>query len=64
MTIKGDSRSMPTTEPQWVEEMHQHFSETGSFRAADLQRVLGDPRDTVTMSAETAEVTLSRISKR
>jgi hypothetical protein len=31
--------------PKWVEEMHDHFRRTGFYRAEDLQRVLGDPRD-------------------
>jgi hypothetical protein len=33
--------------PRWVAEMHDHFRKTGTYRVQDLQRVLGDPRDSV-----------------
>jgi hypothetical protein len=32
-----------STAPQWVEEMRMHYAATGSYRAADLMRLLGDP---------------------
>ena len=34
-------------EPDWVEAMHGYFQQHGIYRAQDLQRVLGDPRDHV-----------------
>jgi hypothetical protein len=35
-----------SSEPaKWVVEMHGHFQQSGSYRAVDLKRVLGDPRD-------------------
>jgi hypothetical protein len=37
----------------WVAEMHRHFQRTGAYRADDLQRVLGDPRDGVEVEATT-----------
>jgi hypothetical protein len=27
----------------WVEEMHRHYQETGTYRAEDIRKVLGDP---------------------
>jgi hypothetical protein len=44
---------MPTNQqpPEWVTEMHEHYQKTGAFRAADLERVLGDPRDAVEINA-------------
>jgi len=33
--------------PKWVSEMHEHFRQHGFYRAEDLQRVLGDPRECV-----------------
>lgn len=37
--------------PQWVEEMHRYFRENGFYRTEDLQRVLGDPRESVHIQA-------------
>jgi hypothetical protein len=33
--------------PEWVRAMHAHFNLTGTYRASDIQRVLGDPRKSV-----------------
>ena len=38
---------MQDERPQWVKAMHAHFQETGTYRASDIQRVLGDPRKSV-----------------
>ena len=46
--------------PQWVQEMHTHFRENGYYRAKDLQRVLGDPRECVQGQASTDLMQLSR----
>lgn len=32
-----------TPPPKWLLEMHDHYAETGAFRAEDILRVLGDP---------------------
>lgn len=39
--------------PKWVEDMHEHFRETGFFRSEDLQRVLGDQLERVELPAST-----------
>lgn len=31
--------------PEWVKDMHDYYQKTGLYRAEDLNRVLGDPRD-------------------
>jgi hypothetical protein len=33
----------------WLREMQSHFSRTGFYRPEDLNRVLGDPRQGVSM---------------
>ena len=30
-------------EPDWIREMREYFAKTGTFRAEDLRRLLGDP---------------------
>ena len=40
-------------DPQWVEDMHAHYRETGTYRPSDLQRVLGDPLQSVQIDAHT-----------
>jgi hypothetical protein len=37
-------------EPEWVREMKEHYAKTGTYRAEDVRRVLGDPRRGVEMS--------------
>jgi hypothetical protein len=32
---------------EWIQKMHDHFRQKGFYRAEDLQRVLGDPREHV-----------------
>jgi len=58
----GDSIYIPPTSvpPKWVEEMHEHFRENGFYRAEDITRVLGDPRECVEVRATTD---LSQFSK-
>ena len=46
--------------PQWVIEMREYFQRTGVYRPEDLQRVLGDPRDSVQVQLDTGRVLLSR----
>jgi hypothetical protein len=31
--------------PEWVKDMHDYYQQTGLYRARDLNRILGDPRD-------------------
>ena len=40
----------PDTRPQWVRSMHVHFHEKGYYRAEDLARLVGDPRQSVSVS--------------
>ncbi|HEV8621126.1 MAG TPA: hypothetical protein VGQ79_08900 [Nitrospiraceae bacterium] len=61
------SRRIPKTQPverllppQWVQDMHKHFGENGFYRAEDLQRVLGDPRESVQVKASNDLLQLSR----
>jgi hypothetical protein len=36
-----------TRSPEWVNEMRDCYRRTGLYRAGDLNRVLGDPREQV-----------------
>lgn len=36
----------------WVKAMQDHFHRTGNFRAEDVRRVLGDPRQHVEVRAD------------
>lgn len=69
MTTKKALRKKPSPEkhlpeksppPQWVQEMHNYFRENGFYRTEDLQRVLGDPRESVTVKSS---VDLMQMSK-
>jgi hypothetical protein len=33
--------------PEWVSEMREYYRRTGLYRAGDLNRVLGDPREQI-----------------
>jgi hypothetical protein len=35
----------------WVSGMRQHFQQTGYYRVEDLDRLLGDPRQSVEISS-------------
>jgi hypothetical protein len=35
----------------WVRGMRLHFQQTGYYRASDLERLLGDPRQSVEVEA-------------
>ena len=50
------------SDPRWVVEMRDHFQRTGLYRAEDLQRVLGDPRDSVQVQIDTGRVLYSRFT--
>lgn len=51
----GEESSAQSTEsePRWVTEMHEHFQRTGFYRPQDIQRVLGDPRESVEIRLDT-----------
>jgi len=40
-----------TQQAPWVTHMVQHFQATGYYRAEDLERLLGDPRESVEVTA-------------
>jgi hypothetical protein len=49
-TNKGNKGGLPVQDdktPEWVKAMHAHYNQTGTYRAVDIQRVLGDPRKSV-----------------
>jgi hypothetical protein len=33
--------------PEWISEMREYYRRTGLYRAGDLNRVLGDPREQI-----------------
>jgi hypothetical protein len=39
--------------PQWIEDMHEHYRQEGFYRSEDLQRVVGDPRECISVEAST-----------
>jgi hypothetical protein len=43
----GSSAAADAPAPKWVQEMHEHFRQTGAYRAEDLDRVLGNTRECV-----------------
>ncbi len=49
--------------PEWVDSMHSFFGQNGFYRADDLRRVLGDPRDQVDIGAS-RDLSLSFTTKR
>lgn len=55
-----DSITPSTAIPKWLEDMHKHFGENGFYRSEDLQRVLGDPCESVQISAATDLKQLTR----
>jgi hypothetical protein len=46
----------------WADAMRGHYQTTGSYRAGDLNRLLGDPRDSVSLSAQVGVRLCSRSS--
>lgn len=43
--------SLYSESPEWVKQMHSHFQQKGTYRAEDVQRVLGDSRESVRTGA-------------
>jgi len=39
--------------PNWIEEMHAHYRNTGTYRMSDMHRVLGDQSKSVELEART-----------
>lgn len=50
-SAKTRSREIPMMKARqeatasWVQDMHAHYASKGAYRAEDLRRVLGDPRE-------------------
>jgi hypothetical protein len=44
--------------PAWVEDMISHYQRTGTYRPADLRRLLGDPNQVVSIGPETSTESL------
>lgn len=40
-------------DPQWIQSMHAHYRQTGTYRTSDIHRVLGDPLRSVQVDAQT-----------
>ncbi len=50
MTTKTNDANDAMTVSETAMEMHKHFHENGYYRAEDMERVFGDPRDSVGFS--------------
>lgn len=50
--------------PEWVINMHEHYRQTGSYRAGDLDRVLGDPRKQVSGDVPTELLAVRRLEEK
>ena len=49
--------------PHWVIAMHEHFQKAGYFRAEDVHRVLGDPRESVRLAPDPNVPLVARVKK-
>lgn len=47
---------------RWMKALHQHYRRLRTFSAADVQRVLGDPRESVQIRLGNGSPQISRIS--
>ena len=54
---------MKASEPEWVREMRSYFSRHGTFRPADVLRLLGDPNKRVEVGTQ-EKMMASLMSKR
>jgi len=57
---------MPTaaeTQPRWVASMQEFFQLHGYYRAEDVKRVLGDPRETVELGNNDALPGIARLER-
>jgi hypothetical protein len=50
---KKHSLMIPSATPEWVARMQEHYGRTGSYRVADVRRVLGDPSRRVEIGGST-----------
>jgi hypothetical protein len=64
MLLKRATRPVQDQHPEWLKDMRAHYNETGFYRAEDIQRVLGDPRDGVGMTVSTELAAAARIQKK
>lgn len=60
MNISVNASQSP--QAKWVEEMHTHRSQQGFYRPADVQRVLGDIRRSVSVTSSDVQSTVVRPS--
>jgi hypothetical protein len=63
MVAMAPMTKLDSGQPEWVIAMHEHFQRTGYYRAEDLQRVLGDPRESVRISPALDTPMAARIEK-
>ena len=52
MAAEFDRLKREATESVWIREMREYFAKTGTFRAKDLHRLLGDPAKGVETGAK------------
>ncbi len=50
--------------PSWVADAQAYFSATGSYRSADVARILGDQKKSVEVTPKTDEVISQQLLKR
>ena len=41
--VKKTQTAKVVSAPEWINRMHQHFNQAGTYQADDVKRVLGDP---------------------
>lgn len=41
--------------PEWVTKAQAHFASTGSYRPSDIQRLLGDQKQSIEVSPKTED---------
>jgi len=49
-------------ESLWLHDMREHFAETGSYRAQDVRRILGNPWDRVEVATQAGTQLMSRVA--
>lgn len=42
-------------DPSWIRDMQSRFAKTGQYRGHDVRRVLGDPRDGISVNCLSSE---------
>jgi hypothetical protein len=49
-TVSADASGTEQKSASWVAGMRSHFQQTGYYRVEDLERLLGDPRQSFEVS--------------